>query len=248
MSESYKAPRFELAPRGISHKVGWLMWQGIQSRLEIRFDDQDQENYAALDNHLEGSSAITFGYHPEEIEAVIAPIVSRAVLSNLDRAVVPLAAYIYHKPAVNALSKVNSSLLRVHYMPVVRTDNPKDAPHAKHQEKYRRQLMTTTNNGLARPGFVYGIVPAGTRETSLSDKVNTSFIKINARHDYQVPYFPLAIYKEDEAIRIRAGKLVFLQELATVEGNRNEIAAAYAPQVMQALADLLPEENRGPYR
>ncbi|MFC1653891.1 hypothetical protein ACFL1M_03530 [Patescibacteria group bacterium] len=226
----------------------WALWQGVRARLRPEISDQDLENIRLANEALTETSIIAIGYHPGKIEAVIMPIFIRRYFTKLNRLIGPIAAYQYHQTIPRVWAGVSSSTLRTHFLPVVRENNPKDAHLLEHQRPYRKRLFYhTKENILKQPSNMYGVVPGGTRDEMLPppSEVNTSFVRMN--RDESALYVPMAFVKDGNQNKIRVGPPSSLSDIPEAGSSRAEVALHQATWLMNQLALLLPEENRGTY-
>jgi hypothetical protein len=222
------------------------MWQFLNTIFDVNFPSPDRHNLQALDQHLAAESVIAEGYHPNQLEAVFAPVLL-ATLRNINRGVGPIAAYQYHSPIPHIWSHISSTFLRMHLLPVVRPGNPKDKPYLAHQDHYLADLKHHTQTNLKYPGGLYGVVAGGGRHHRLPgpDEINLSFVKLNA--DLNLPYIPMAIYRQrGRYVQIRVGELVNLSSPINPDDRSQTLDQAIF--LMQQLAKLLPPDRSGPYQ
>jgi hypothetical protein len=252
MKEKYPdPPRPELLPPKVTHTLGKFSWKLVTGTLKSRhyrwsFPDTDRQNMAKLDQQLSQGSAIAIGYHPGKVDAILYPLFINAYLDHLNRALGPIAAYQFFKRPAFVWSHFASTFLRSHLLPVVRENNNDDTPYQSNRMLYRNNLFNATSTHLNQPGFIYAVAPGQTREQSLSNDINLSFIKINRAYQYSIPYVAMAMFFDNQELITRVSEPVYLHEHPVPKNQ--DATNFYASVVMRSLAGLLPEDRRGPHQ
>lgn len=214
-----------------------FLYQLIKLGMRVEVDDKTRENLLTLDQALLKTSAVLFAYHSRLTDALILPFALRNELENLDKILGPVAITHYQgwqKFYLDLVGRLTGSIP----LPVVRK---KDEASFSQNEKSHllRQLVSTTNRHLNRPGSLYGIAPMGTRAKTLdSTQVNSGFAKV--AQTKQLPALPVAVTHEHGRTQILVGEMI---EPVAEQANLGEVVNYY----MSQLARLLPNQLRGDY-
>ncbi|MDH5533585.1 MAG: hypothetical protein OEX81_04120 [Candidatus Pacebacteria bacterium] len=215
--------------------IYWL----IESIAKIDISQEALDNLQILDEQLNTSSVVVYGYHSSLFDSIVLPIVLSQQLNNVNTMIAPVA--ITHSQGFKKVFlEVMSYLTNTQFPPVIRK---KDEPNYDLQVKRQllKQLISITREKLSEPGNIYGVAPMATRDKILKkDSVNPGFIKVAQK--YQAPLMPIAFTKSESGLlQFKAGEIISPPDIST---NLDEAVHIY----MNTLSQLLPEELQGDYR
>jgi hypothetical protein len=218
--------------------VNIIFWI-LENIAKIEIDEQSLHNLEQLDQQLNDSSVVVYGYHSSLFDSLVLPILLSQQLNNVDTMIAPVAIT-HYQGLKKVFLDVMAALTHAKFLPVIRA---KDEPNYEHKVKrlLLKQLIDVTRESLSEPNNIYGVAPMSTRDKILkSEAVNPGFIKVAQKH--KTPLMPIAFTKDSR------GKLQFSAgEILPPPDKTSDLDSAVHMH-MSILAQLVPQELRGDYK
>lgn len=244
----------ELTPSPRS-RVGEKVWQIVAEKFGfIELSEESRRNLLEANQLLVDNSLVVYINHTSTNDVPVGIGIALSQFTNAKRYLVPagMKHYDMRRDFKNGLLMRMLKVLKMNFIPVVQQDDLESYPKKKRVQLLRK-LKERTTRLISQPGSVYAITPEGTRSKSGQLlQAKTGIARIREFSEKPLYYLPIAIMfqKWHKTPQVVVGKPMPLDAIHAQPqfqgvdmGNHQQVA----DMLMQRVAELLPEENRGHY-